>query len=179
MLYSIKMLSLNIPKEIDIQLNKYCIEIKGPLGKIKKKISNTINLNYDCEKKIIYFNSKDLKINNFNLSILNKLIWGVWKGYKIKLQLVGVGYKAFLENNILSLKIGFSHQIQYNIPLDIKISILSQKGNFIVVSGNNLQKVNQTAFEIKKLKLPDAYKGKGIRYFKENIKLKEGKKTNV
>ena len=154
------MLSLNIPKNINILLNENWIEIKGPLGIIKKKKSNLIK---------IYFYA----------SMINKLLWGVWKGYSIKLNIVGVGYKAVIENDILSLKLGFSHNVIYNIPKDIKIKVLAQKQLTIVVFGKDFQKVTQTAAEIKSLKPVEPYKGKGIKYFNEVVKLKEGKKTNV
>ena len=111
--------------------------------------------------------------------MIYKLLWGVWKGYSIKLNIVGVGYKAFLEKDKLVLKIGFSHNVTYNIPKNITIKILNQKLLTILITGTDFQKITQTAAEIKHLKPVEPYKGKGIRYFNEIIQLKEGKKTNV
>lgn len=85
----------------------------------------------------------------------------------------------FLELNNLILKIGFSHNITYHIPKNVKIKILNQKQPTILITGISFQEITQAAAEIKSLKPVEPYKGKGIRYFNEVIKLKEGKKTNV
>jgi large subunit ribosomal protein L6 len=91
--------------------------------------------------------------------------------------MVGVGYKATVEENKLVLKIGYSHDVFYNIPENITINIL--KNNIIEIFGNDKIKVNQIAAEIRALKAPEPFKGKGIRYINEIINKKEGKKTNV
>jgi large subunit ribosomal protein L6 len=97
----------------------------------------------------------------------------------MKLNIIGVGYKAFVEQNQLILKLGFSHNIIYKIPQDITIKILNQKLLTLLILGNDFQKVNQTAAEIRALKPAEPYKGKGIKYFNEIVRRKEGKKTNV
>jgi len=173
------MLFLNIPKDIEIKISDNWIELKGPLGLIKKKKSNLIKLFFEESTRKLWLTSNNIYLNNFYTSMLNKLIWGIWKGYSIKLNIIGVGYKVFLEKDKLIFKIGFSHNITYDIPKDIKIKISSQKALVIIIFGSNLQKITQVAAEIKALKPVEPYKGKGIRYFNENIKIKEGKKTNV
>jgi large subunit ribosomal protein L6 len=173
------MLSLIIPKEVDLLINENWIQIKGPKGLIKKKKSKEIQLNYNNTERILYLMHYDMKQNHFCLSLINKLIWGVWKGYSVKLNIIGVGYKAVIENKNLILKIGFSHTVKYKIPEDIQIKILNKKLLTLVILSNNLQRATQIAAEIKSLKPVEPYKGKGIKYFKEVIKLKEGKKTNV
>lgn len=172
------MLSLKIPKDVDLLINENSIQIKGPLGLIKKKKQQQIQMVFDKNKSILYLLNNN-KENHFYLSLINKLIWGVWKGYSIKLSINGVGYKATIENNHLILKIGYSHNVIYSIPTDIQIKIYTQKGLTLLISSNNLQRVTQIASEIKSLKPVEPYKGKGIKYFNEIIKLKEGKKTNV
>lgn len=173
------MLFLNIPKDIEIKINDNWIELKGPLGTIKKKKSNLIKLFFEESTRKLWLTSNNIYLNNFYISMLNKLIWGIWKGYSIKLNIIGVGYKVFLEKDKLIFKIGFSHNIVYDIPENIKIKISSQKALVIIIFGSNLQKITQVAAEIKALKPVEPYKGKGIRYFNEYIKIKEGKKTNV
>lgn len=174
------MLFLKIPKDIIIKINENWIEIKGPLGTIKKKKSASINLLFnEKEQKLFLLNVIDSKTSHFYLSMINKLIWGVWKGYSIKLNVIGVGYKVFIEGKRLDLKIGFSHLISYIIPEDVNVKLLNKKLLTLVLSGKNFQTVTQTASEIKALKPADCYKGKGIKYSTEIIKLKEGKKTNV
>jgi len=99
--------------------------------------------------------------------MLNKLISRLYKGYSIKLNLIGVGYKAFLENNKLSLKIGYSHHIYYEIPKDVIIKILNQKLLTLAIFGIDFQQITQVAAEIRFLKPVEPYKGKGIKYFNE------------
>jgi len=111
--------------------------------------------------------------------MINKMILGVLKGFSAKLNIIGVGYKVFLENQTLILKLGYSHNVIYQIPKDVTIKILNQKLLTVVVFGIDLQRVNQVAAEIRSLKLAEPYKGKGIKYFNEVVRRKEGKKTNV
>ena len=173
------MLSLKIPNEINILINENWIEIKGPLGIIKIWKSNSIKMYFDSKTNNLILLNSNIKLNHFYISMIYKLLWGVWKGYSIQLNIIGVGYKVFLELNKLVFKIGFSHNITYIIPKNIKIKILNQKQPAILITGINFQKITQTAAEIKSLKPAEPYKGKGIRYYNEIIKLKEGKKTNV
>ena len=111
--------------------------------------------------------------------MISKLIWGVYKGYQVSLSIIGVGYKVAMENNTLIFKLGYSNDIKFNIPKNIKIKISNKKILNLIVSGIDKQEVHQTAANIRKLKLPEPYKGKGIRYKDEVIKQKEGKKSNV
>lgn len=172
------MLFLQIPNEINIKIGKDWINIKGPLGSVLKKKPKEVKLYFDKESNRLYLLNKDFKQKHFYLSLINKMVWGLYKGYTVKLVLIGIGYKASVENNALILKLGYSHDIIYNIPNDIKIELVpKQKDITLLISGNNHQKVKQAAVEIRKFKLPEPYKGKGIRYFNENIKLKQGKKN--
>lgn len=173
------MLSINIPKKIKITLTEDWIIIEGPLGIKKKKKSKKIELFFDENTNKLWLLNENLKEKHFYLAILNKLILGVLKGFYFKLNIIGVGYKAFVEGKTLTLKLGFSHNIIYNIPENIAIKILNQKLLTLMVSGNDFQQVTQVAAQIRALKPAEPYKGKGIKYFNEIIKKKEGKKTNV
>lgn len=149
------------------------------MGQKKKKKSKHINLVFDNSTQKLWLLNTDLKEKHFYLSILNKLIWGVLKGFCVKLNIIGVGYKAVVEGNQLNLKLGFCHNILYSIPAGITIKVLNQKLLTLVISGNDFQQINQVAAEIRSLKPVEPYKGKGIKYFNEIVKRKEGKKTNV
>jgi large subunit ribosomal protein L6 len=173
------MLSLTIPQKINLKIFENYILVEGPLGAIKKRKSKEILLHFDSVSNKLWFLNSGVKEKHFFLSILNRIIWGVLKGFHLKLNIIGVGYKAFLENNCLVLKLGFSHNVLYPIPKDIKIKILTQKVLTLVILGTNFQKVSSVAAEIRALKPVEPYKGKGIRYYKEIVKKKEGKKTNV
>lgn len=173
------MLSLNIPKKINIVVKEDFLLIEGPLGIKKKKKSKNIQLFFDKDSHKLWLLNTDLKEKHFYLSIINKLILGVLKGFCVKLNIVGVGYKAVVENNILNLKLGFCHNVLYEIPSGITIKVLNQKLLTIAIIGNDFQKINQVAAEIRALKPVEPYKGKGIKYQQEVVKKKEGKKTNV
>ena len=167
------MLYIEIPEKINIKIGEDWIKIDGPLGSVIKKKSKNIKLHKKDNN--LYILNKTNK--HFYISLINNIIWGLLKGYKKKLQMVGVGYKATVDGDKLVLKIGYSHDVFYNIPKNITINIL--KNNIIEIFGNDKIKVNQIAAEIRALKAPEPFKGKGIRYINEIINKKEGKKTNV
>jgi len=173
------MLSLNIPKNIFINVTDTYLMVEGPLGcKWKKKTACLkIVINYSLQK-LYLFHENAISIH-FYLILVNKLILGVLKGFYIKMNIIGVGYKVVLINNILNLKIGLSHQIQYKIPNNIKVVILPKRLITLIIKGTDLAHVNQVAAEIRALKPIEPYKGKGIKYSKEVWKKKEGKKTHV
>ncbi|WP_339045065.1 50S ribosomal protein L6 [Candidatus Zinderia endosymbiont of Aphrophora alni] len=164
-------------KDIKIKLINNIIYIKGQLGTLNCKINSLILIKIK-NKKISFKLIKKKIINKVILgtfrALINNMINGVSIGYEKKLILVGVGFKVFIKNNRLNLFIGFSHIIKYNIPLGIFCEILSSTE--IIIRGIDRQLVGQVASEIRLFRVPDPYKGKGIRYFNENIILKESKK---
>jgi large subunit ribosomal protein L6 len=108
--------------------------------------------------------------------MIKNLILGVSKGYRQRLKLIGVGFKGTIKENKVFLKIGFSHEVMYLIPDDVQITCSKAKGTFLLIKGKEKDRVNQVAKEIRALRQPDAYKGKGIHYNKEVLKLKKGKR---
>lgn len=104
--------------------------------------------------------------------IIKNMVVGVTEGYKKALVLEGTGYKANVQGNKLTLNVGYSHPVEYTPPEGVKISV---QGNRIIVEGIDKQKVGQVAAEIRRIREPDPYKGKGIRYEDERLKLKPGK----
>jgi len=108
--------------------------------------------------------------------MLKNLIIGVTKGYRQRLKLIGVGFRAIVKDRSIFLKIGFSHEVEYKIPEDVQIIASKNKGIFLLIKGKEKDRVNQVAKEIRGLRMPDAYKGKGIHYNKEILKLKKGKR---
>jgi large subunit ribosomal protein L6 len=107
---------------------------------------------------------------------LHQLIVGVTKGYTQKLRLIGVGYRATINNNNLILKLGFSHEVVYSFPKEISIIPAKAKGTILLIKGFELTTVKQVAADIRSLRQPDSYKGKGIHYYNEILKLKKGKR---
>lgn len=164
------MYKLQIPENIKIDINNSGIKMVGPRGTIIKQKSKNLKI-YNHNNTLYFFN-----LDNLNyITILKNIILGLSKGYSKKLKIVGVEYKVNVEDDKLILRLGFSHEIIYKIPHNIQIH--NPKSNILVITGYNNQIVSQIAAEIRYLKLPEPYKGKGIRYFDEELKQKEGKKT--
>lgn len=165
---------INIPKNVEISWGKDYIKVTGNLGTLIKKKGN---FSLAIKDSILYFWSEDPNFNEDTyFAFLRSLILGVSQGYRKKLRLVGVGYKANIQSNNLSLKIGFSHEVLYPIPQDVQIFCAKAKGTLLIVKGIENYRVNQIAAEIRSLRIPDAYKGKGIHKENEVLRLKKGKR---
>ena len=168
---------INIPQSVKINLQDESISAEGPMGQLKTKIHDGIQI--DIEGSIIKVKPKSddkslLAFWGLQRNIVNNLILGVSEGFTKKLEMNGVGYRASLKGKILELMLGYSHPIQYDIPENISITV--DKQNNIEVKGPDKQLVGQTAAEIRAFRGPEPYKGKGIKYADEYINRKEGKK---
>lgn len=154
--------------ELDLNCEKKCLKISGPLGNLKYVLNgNDIDF-YDNK---VFLKSK-MSLNSF-LSFLKLKILGVLKGYYIELRMVGLGYRFLILKNVLVLRLGYSHYIK--IDLLQNVQYIGYK-NKLIIFGLDLQEVNEIGYKLKALKIPDRYKGKGIHYCNEIIKLKVGKK---
>ena len=172
-------ISIAIPDKVKVVLSDNIINIEGPLGKKSMNIDlEMFDLNINDGKDIsikpkkIDKNSK--RLWGMNRSLINNAIIGSSKGYEKTLELVGVGYRAALKGNQLNLQLGFSHDINFDIPEGVKI--LVEKQTTVKVSGSDKQQVGMVVSKIKSLRPPEPYKGKGIREQGEYILRKEGKK---
>lgn len=170
------MLSLKLPKKINIDWGLDFIKVEGPLGIIIKRRGD---FNLAVKDSVLYlWSNNQLNDESTNLAYIRTMIVGVWKGFSQKLKLVGVGFRASITQNVLSLKLGFSHEVNYQIPEDITILVSKNKGTVLIVKGKENYRVQQIAREIRLLRVPDAYKGKGIQYKKEILILKKGKRES-
>jgi len=172
-------ININIPEKVKVLLSGNNINIEGPLGKKTLNIDLDIfELNINDGKEV----SIKPKINNknnkrlwgMNRSLINNAIIGASKGYEKTLELTGVGYRASLNGNNLNLQLGFSHDINFEIPDGVKIKV--EKQNILKISGFDKQQVGMVAAEIKGIRPPEPYKGKGIKEQGQYILRKEGKK---
>ena len=170
---------ISIPDKVKVILSGSVMNIEGPVGKKSLNIDLDIfDLNINDGKNV----SIKPKINNqetkrlwgMNRSLINNAIIGASKGYEKILELSGVGYRAVLKGNVLNLQLGFSHDINFNIPDGVKIQV--EKQNILKINGTDKQQVGMVAAEIKSLRPPEPYKGKGIKEQGQYILRKEGKK---
>ncbi len=168
------MLKLNLPKNVKVSWGESFIKVEGPLGVIIKQ-KDSFFLAIKENSLYLWAPNKEFK-ENFYLIMLKNLIIGVTKGYRQRLKLIGVGFRAAVKDRSIFLKIGFSHEVEYKIPEDVHIIVSKSKGIFLLIKGKEKDRVHQVSKEIRSLRMPDAYKGKGIHYNKEILKLKKGKR---
>ncbi len=172
-------INISIPEKVKVILSGNILNIEGPLGKKSLNIDLEIfELNISDGKEVSIKpkkNNQDTKrLWGMNRSLINNAIVGASVGYEKILELSGVGYRAALKGNILNLQLGFSHDINFNIPEGVKIQV--EKQTILKISGTDKQQVGMVASEIKGLRPPEPYKGKGIKEQGQYILRKEGKK---
>ena len=172
-------INIPIPEKVKILLSGNMINIEGPLGKKSLNIDlDLFELNID-EGKEVSIKPKKLdqtskRLWGMNRSLLNNAIIGASKGYEKNLELVGVGYRAALKGKQLNMQLGFSHDINFDIPEGIKVAV--EKQTILKISGPDKQQVGMVASQIKSIRPPEPYKGKGIKEQGQYILRKEGKK---
>ena len=172
-------INIPIPEKVKVLLSGNTINIEGPLGKQAIKLDlDMFELNI-TEGKDVSIKPKKLddtskRLWGMNRSLLNNAIIGASSGYQKILELTGVGFRAALKGNVLNMQLGFSHEINYNIPEGIKIAV--EKQTTLKISGSNKQQVGMVASQIKGIRPPEPYKGKGIKEKGQYILRKEGKK---
>tara|TARA_B100001250_G_scaffold395831_1_gene401178 strand:+ start:420 stop:959 length:540 start_codon:yes stop_codon:yes gene_type:complete len=172
-------INISIPDKVKVALTGNIINVEGPLGKKSLNIDLEVFDLKINEGKEISIKPKKLDQNTkrlwgMNRSLLNNAIIGSVKGYEKTLELVGVGFRAALKGKQLNLQLGFSHDINFDIPENIKISV--DKQTIIKISGFDKQEVGMVVSKIKSFRPPEPYKGKGIREQGQYILRKEGKK---
>ena len=172
-------INIAIPEKVKVAVAGNMLNIEGPLGKRSLNIDLDIfNLDIKDGKEIsikpkkIDQNTK--RLWGMNRSLINNAVIGSVKGYEKILELVGVGYRASIKGNQLNLQLGYSHDINFDIPNGVKV--LVEKQTILKISGTDKQQVGMVAAEIKSLRPPEPYKGKGIKEQGQYILRKEGKK---
>jgi len=172
-------ISISIPEKVKVALSGNIINVEGPLGKKSMNIDlDMFDLNINDGKDITIKPKKidkdSKRLWGMNRSLINNAIIGSSTGYEKILELVGVGFRAALKGTQLNLQLGFSHDINFDIPNGVKI--LVEKQTIVKVSGSDKQQVGMVVAQIKSFKPPEPYKGKGIRESGQYILRKEGKK---
>ncbi len=166
-----------ITSEIIVKLNNQNISIKGPKGKLEHSLHNLIDIEHNQEFLIVKTknNSKTAKeLHGLSRTIINNMVIGVSKGFHKELEIQGVGYRAQIDkNNNLILNVGYSHPIKMQTPKGIKIEV--NNNTKLKIQGINKEVVGQLAAQIRSIRPPEPYKGKGIRYNNEVVRRKVGK----
>jgi large subunit ribosomal protein L6 len=166
-----------IPSGIDVQLSGQTLSAKGGLGTLRLVVSNAVTAAIADGAVTIMPKDESKQARAMwgtTRALVSNMVTGVSKGFTVTLEINGVGYRAAVQVNRLNLQLGYSHEIAYPIPSDVKIAC--ERPTAITVSGADRQRVGQVAAEIRAFRPPEPYKGKGIKYSTETIRRKEGKK---
>lgn len=168
-------LPIEIPSGVTITVDSGNITVEGPKGKLVQFITPAVDVNIN--DGVLTVNPKDeskqaRSQHGLMRALINNMVTGVTKGYEKRLEVKGVGFRVASSNNELTMSLGFSHEIKFKAPEGVNVS---NDKMVIIVSGIDKQKVGQVAAEIRALKKPEPYKGKGIMYEGEQILRKAGK----
>jgi large subunit ribosomal protein L6 len=165
-----------LPKEVKVACDPSKVEVTGPKGLLTQPLPQGISVSVDGGK-ILVQRANDQRttraLQGLTRSLVTNMVTGVTKGFEKRLEIIGVGFRADLQGNSLKLTLGFSHPILYPVPKGIKVEV--DKQALITVKGIDKQQVGVVAAQLRSIKLPEPYKGKGIRYLGERIRKKVGK----
>lgn len=166
-----------IPDAVQVEKNDFIVTVKGKKGELSIATTKDVSVEIEQEQVVVSPVGQSKKARalwgTFR-SRINNMTIGVSEGFEKSLEIKGVGYRAAVQGNILTLALGYSHDIKFVIPDDISISV--DKQTSLKIEGIDNQKVGQIAAELRSLRKPEPYKGKGVRYSDEYVRIKEGKK---
>lgn len=166
-----------IPAGVEVSFAGEDIIVKGPLGSMTQKLCPDVSVQV-VDNTLTFAAANETKharaMSGTLRALLNNIVTGVSKGFERKLLLVGVGYRAQAQGDVLNLSLGFSHPVAYTMPAGVKVETPTQTE--ILLKGSDKQQVGQVAAEIRAYRSPEPYKGKGVRYSDEVVTLKETKK---
>ena len=166
-----------LPAGVEVTLAANEVSIKGPLGTMKQELTGDVAVQREGETLLCKASNDSTKADAMSgtvRALLANMVHGVSKGFERKLTLVGVGYRAQATGDTINMTLGFSHPVVYKVPAGVAVSTPTQTE--IVLKSTNKQQVGQVAAEIRAFREPEPYKGKGVRYAEEVVKLKETKK---
>jgi large subunit ribosomal protein L6 len=169
-------LPILLPDDVRVELGAVAILVRGPKGELSTPPLQGIQVSVEGGNLLVAREGDQPETrarHGLMRANLANMVHGVHAGFEKKLEILGVGYKAEVQGDVLVLTLGYSHQIRFSIPKGIKISV--EKSMKITIHGADKQQVGQVASDIRGMRAPDSYKGKGIRFEGEKIKLKAGK----
>ena len=167
---------IQIPSGVKVTLEGRTVKVKGPGGSLEQELMPDINAELtDTTVKLLRSNdSRSARsLHGLARSLVANMVAGVSVGFEKKLEIVGVGYKADVKGSVVNLTLGYSHPLNYKLPDGIKVTV--DKQTSISIKGADKQAVGQVAADIRSMRLPEPYKGKGIKYADEVIRKKAGK----
>ncbi|HVS98360.1 MAG TPA: 50S ribosomal protein L6 [Puia sp.] len=172
---------VNLPKGVTVTVgNDNVLVVKGPKGELKQPIDRDIRV--EVKENHVEFSRptdqiRHRALHGLSRALVSNMVKGVTEGYRRQLELIGVGFKASNQGNVLDLALGYSHNIIFEIPKELKLATSQEKGENpkITLEGTDKQLIGQVAAKIRSLRKPEPYKGKGVRYVGEVVRKKAGK----
>ena len=163
-----------------VSVSNNIVTVKGKLGELSQSIDSSITVSVNENEIILSRNSDEKQVRSFHglyRSLISNMVEGVEKGFEKKLELVGVGYRASNQGQKLDISAGYSHNIVFEIPSEVKLETVSEKGQppVVILKSIDKQLIGAVAAKIRSIRKPEPYKGKGIRYEGEYIRRKAGK----
>jgi large subunit ribosomal protein L6 len=167
---------IKLPQGTSVTISESEVVVKGPKGQLRSPLQAGITVKQEGEELLVSRSGEDkqtVAFHGLSRSLLNNAVIGVSEGFKKELEIQGIGYRAAVKGNAVELQLGFSHPVIFKIPSGISISV--EKNTRVTIEGIDKQQVGQVAAEIRALRPPEVYKGKGVRYKGEIVQRKVGK----
>lgn len=173
-------LPIQLPKGVTFSFADHVVTVKGPKGELKQLVDPDFKITLENGEVVVQRPTEQKRhkaMHGLYRSLISNMVEGVSNGYKRQLELIGVGYKATAQGNVLDLSLGYSHSVVVGIPSELKVVATQEKGQnpTITLEGIDKQLIGQVAAKIKSLRSVEPYKGKGIRFVGEFVRRKAGK----
>jgi len=173
-------LPITLPKGVEVTVAKSTVTVKGAKGTLSQELDTAISV--EVKDGVVTLSrpteqKRHKALHGLYRALINNMVKGVSDGYRTEQELVGVGYRAAVKGQILELTLGYSHNILFELPKEIKLATTAEKGKNPTISleSNDKQLVGQVAAKLRSLRKPEPYKGKGVRYMDEIVRRKAGK----
>ncbi len=164
-----------MPKGVSLTVSDEVVQVKGPKGELSRRLPGRITVRQDGDQVLVERSSEaneDRALHGLTRTLVANMVTGVTEGFSKRLEINGVGYRAFVVGGNLALQVGYSHPVLYPVPEGITFAV---QGNAILVSGADKELVGEVAARVRRVRPPEPYKGKGIKYATEVIRRKAGK----
>lgn len=167
---------VKIPSGVQVKAEGNRLDVKGPKGNLTKEIPSELIVKVEGDKIVIDLRDENSDCGNLHglyRTLIDNVVHGVTKGFERKLEMIGVGYRANVQGQLLDLQIGLSHPVKLPIPKGVEVKV--EKNTQIIMTGADKQVIGQFAADVRAKKPPEPYQGKGIRYAGEYVRKKAGK----
>lgn len=167
-----------VPAGVEVKIENQNVLVKGKLGTMSREFPEDVAIQQGADGLTVSLRRnlpQTRALWGLSRTLVSNMVVGVSQGFSKSLEIIGVGYKAAVQGKVLNLNLGFSHEVNYPIPEGVTVSV--EKNTFLTVRGPDKEVLGQMCAEIREMRPPEPYKGKGIRYTGEYVRRKEGKKT--